>query len=92
MSVWRKGDGGPRVGGLPQIEKPTTATAEENWGSIQRHIGHAWGGRPELGKGGNVHYVLNAVLDFAEACQRFRSRVPLRARPNVPRHGDHHRP
>ena len=42
MSVRRKGDGGPRVGGLPKTEIPTTATAEEDWGRIQRHMGHAW--------------------------------------------------
>jgi hypothetical protein len=70
---------------------------------LQRKIGEAFnetsamlGGkglaRPGQGKGGNVHYILNAVLDFAEARQRFRSREPLRARPNVPRQGDHHRP
>jgi hypothetical protein len=33
--------------------------------------------RQGQGKGGNVHNILNAVLDFAEASQRFRSRVPL---------------
>lgn len=65
---------------------------------LRRKIGEAFndisamlGGKsqvgPGQGKGGNVHYILNAVLDFAEACQRFRSRVPLRARPKVPRLG-----
>jgi hypothetical protein len=50
MSVWRKGDGGSRVGGLPKTEKPTTATAKEDWGSIQRHIRHgAKLGKDKLG-------------------------------------------
>ena len=63
---------------------------------LRRKIGDAFneistmlGGKgragPGQGKGGNVHSILNAVLDFAEASQRFRSRVPSQARLRVPK-------
>jgi hypothetical protein len=70
---------------------------------LRRKIGEAFndisamlGGKAELGKdkgkGGTVHNILNAVLDFAEESQRFRSRVPLRARQKAPTQRDLHRP
>jgi hypothetical protein len=42
--------------------------------------------------GGAGKEVLNAVLDFAEASGRFRSRVPVRARAEGPRQFEQHRP
>jgi hypothetical protein len=41
--------------------------------------------------GGKGHETLTAVLDFAEASQRFCSRVPVRTRSKVPKQSDQHR-
>jgi hypothetical protein len=43
------------------------------------------------GTGGGTQDILNAVLDFAEASRRFRSRVPVRTRNKVPRQGNQDR-
>jgi hypothetical protein len=53
----------------------------EAFNDISAMLGGKGRARQGQGKGGNVHNILNAVLDFAEASQRFRSRVSLRARP-----------
>jgi ribonuclease HI len=64
----------------------------EAFNDISAMLGGKCQARHEQGKSGNVHDVLNAVLDFAEASQRFRSRVPLRTRQKVSGQRVGHRP
>jgi hypothetical protein len=78
-----------RLKSLRQLLRGKIGQAFNNVSAMLGGEGQA---RQGQGKGGNVHYVLNAVLDFAEASQRSLSRALLRARPKVPRQGGHHRP
>jgi hypothetical protein len=71
---------------------------------LRKEVGDAFnntslmlGGRGQHGQEGKInssaqHSILNAVLDFAEASRRFRSRVPRTARNGVQRQSDQHRP
>jgi hypothetical protein len=77
---------------LKSLRQQLRGKISEAFNDISAMLGGKGRARQGQGKGGNVHNVLNAVLDFAEASQRFRSRVPLRARQKVPRQGSHHRP
>jgi hypothetical protein len=71
VHIWRKGYNGSCFGRLPLLRE-LRRQLQKKIGDIFENI--------SLMLGGKQKFVLNAVLDFAEASGRFRRRALVRAR------------